>query len=301
MTKGQTWSALGLAVAGLVAAPVQAQEGPAPVNTGKVSWTLGADVATQYWFRGMAQENQGLILQPYADVTFGLLGEGDFTLDAYLGTWNSLHYDNPSSDGSSDAWFESDFFIGAAVGLPYGIALDVSYINLYNPAGGDIFAEEIDVAVSYDDTDLMDSLGVPFTLSPYALVAFEFDGGSDAGNDEGTYLELGVEPRFALTDSEDYPLTLAIPVTAGFSIEDYYEDAAGDDDFFGFLDIGAVVSMPLSFIPADYGAWEASAGVHYILLGDSTENISGSSAGNFGVTNGEDSYVYATFGISMSY
>lgn len=299
MTNGLKWCAMGLAAAGLFAAPAQAQEEPAPVNTGRVSWTLGADITTQYWFRGIAQENQGFILQPYADVTFGLLGGDDFTLDAYLGTWNSLHYDNPSSDGTVDAWYESDFFAGVAIGLPYGLALDISYINLYNPAGGDIFAEEIDFAVAYDDTDLMDSLGVPFTLAPYALLAFEFDGGSDAGTEEGTYLELGVEPSFALIDSEDYPVALTIPVTLGFSLEDYYEDATGEDESFGFLDIGAVLSVPLPFIPADYGAWEASAGVHYILLGDTTEEIAGPAG--FNVTGGEDDYVYATFGVSMSY
>lgn len=299
MIKRYTGSLLALAAAGLVGAQAQAQEEPAPVNTGKVSWTLGVDVVSEYWFRGIAQENQGWIVQPYASVTFGLMSSEDFSLDAYLGTWNSLHFDNPSSDGSADAWYESDFSVGLAMGLPYDLALDVAYINLYSPAGGDIFAEEINVVLSYDDSELMDSWGVPFSFNPHTKLAFEFDGGSDAGNNEGVYWELGVAPSFALTDSEDYPLTLSIPVVAGFSLDDYYEDANGDDEFFGYLDIGLVLSTPLSFIPADYGAWEASIGGHYLLLGDSTQSIA--SPEGFNVTDGDENEFYATFGISMSY
>lgn len=292
---------LSLAALAGMTAPALAQEGPAPVNTGKVSWTLGADLVTEYWFRGIAQENQGWILQPYVDATVNLIERGDYTLAAYAGTWNSVHFDNPTSDGDGDGdnWYEADFFAGVALGLPGGFGLDVSYLNLYAPSAGDVFAQEIDVAVSWDDTELMESFGAPdgFALGPYALVAFEIDGGSDAGSDEGIYLELGVEPSFTLTESEDYPLTLSIPIKAGFSIDDYYQDAEGDDDFFGYVDVGAVVSVPLAFIPNDYGAWTAAAGIHYIVLGDSAADI----GNDFGVTGGEDDSIYGTFGISMSY
>lgn len=302
MTSGWKLGTLGLAAtAGIVGAPAmgQAQEAlaPAPVNTGRVSWELGATVASEYWYRGIAQENQGLIVQPYATVTFGLISEGNITLDAYAGMWNSVHANNPSSDGEDNYWYEADFFAGVSMGLPHNLTLDLSYVNLYSPAAGSNFAEEIDVAVAYDDTDLMASLGAPFVLSPHAMVGFEINNGSDAGSDSGTYLELGIEPSFALTQSADYPLTLSIPVTAGFSLGNYYEDAAGDDETFGYLDIGAVFSTPLPFIPADYGTWTASAGLHYIMLGDSAADL----GRDFNVTDGEDNSVYATLGVSMSY
>ena len=298
MTNGRTLSTLGLAAAaGFVGAPAMAQEMPAPVNTGRVSWELGASAVSEYWFRGIAQENQGIIVQPYATVTFGLLSEGNLTLDAYAGTWNSVHTNNPSSDGEDNYWYESDVFAGVAIGLPHGVTLDLSYINYYSPAAGSNFSEEIDIGVSYDDRELMESLGMPFLLNPRAIVAFEINNGADAGSDEGTYLQLGIEPSFALTDSADYPLTLSIPVTAGFSLDNYYEDAAGDDETFGYLDIGAVVSTPLPFIPADYGVWTASAGLHYIALGDSAADL----GNDLGVTDGKDDSIYATFGVSMSY
>lgn len=305
----QGWALKGLSAgvfAAAVAAPsvafAQEATDPAPINTGNVSWTLGIDFVTEYWFRGIAQENQGIIAQPYADVTFSLISEGNITLDVYTGLWNSLH------ENASEEWYEADFFIGGAIGLPGGFAVDISYVNLYSPAGGTSFAEEIDVAVSYDDTALWEGFGLEgFALAPYALVAYEIDAGSDAlgrAGEEGTYLELGVEPTFALTQSGDYPLSLSVPITAGFGISDYYETGLGGDDdgedfTFGFLDIGGVVSTPLPFIPADYGAWEASAGVHYIILGDEAQDISGPQG--FNVTGDDDDSIYLTFGVSMSY
>lgn len=292
----------GLVVAGslvaALAAPALAQEDPAPVNTGAVTWTLGADLVTEYWFRGMAQENQGLIVQPYADVTFSIISEGNVTLDLYTGVWNSVHEENV------EEWYEADFFAGAVFGLPRGFSLDVSYVNYYGPDAGGEFAEEIDVALSYDDSELWGDNG--FALSPYVLLAYEIDAGADAlgtAGDEGLYLEVGIEPSFALTQGGDYPLTLSVPVTVGFGIEDYYETGLGGDDdgedfTFGFVDIGGVVSTPLPFIPADYGAWEASLGVHYILLGDEAQDISGPLGFN---VDDDDSSLYVTFGVSMTY
>ncbi len=300
MRHAQPWGQTGrlasaLALVGLLAFPslTHAQE-EAPVNTGNVSFNLGADIVTEYWFRGIGQENQGLILQPYFDVNVGLITEGEMTVDLYAGTWNSFHVDNAAGD---DIWFESDFFVGLTFGLPANFSADVSYVNLYNPDGSQSFAEEIDVALAYDDSEFWDVDFMDFAgFQPYALVAFEFSGGSDAGTSEGIYLELGVEPSITLIDSEDYPISLAVPLTLGLSLDDYYEDTTGDSDTFGYFDAGAVLSMPLSFVPNGYGQWSVSAGVHLLVLGDTAENISQA----FG-TGDDDFNVYGTFGLAMSY
>jgi len=269
--------------------PVQADEAP-PVNTGKVAFSTGFDVTTEYWFRGLGQENQGLILQPWIDATFELHSSDDLTLTGSVGIWNSLHDAVPG-----DAWYEADFYAG--VGAEMGkVAVGVTYINLYNPAGGDIFAEEIDFSLSYDDSELWGDDG--FALNPSATLAIEIDGGSDAGMNKGTYLEIAIEPGMEdIFGSTSNPVDLSIPVTLGLGLEDYYEDGAGNDDTFGFLDVGLVLSTPLDgLIPADYGSWSASFGVHCIFLGDTAETISGA----FGTGN-DDSSVYATFGITMEY
>ncbi len=280
-----------IAAAGAVAltntSPAHAQDAP-PVNTGKVAFSTGFDVTTEYWYRGLGQENQGLILQPWIDMTFELFSSDDLTLTGSVGTWNSIQDATPG-----DAWYESDFYAGVSAEMG-DLAVGVSYINLYNPAGGDIFAEEIDFSLSYDDS----GLGLPFALNPSATLAIEIDGGSDNGTNKGTYLGLAIEPGVAdILGSDTVPVGLTVPVTLGLGLDDYYEDGLGNDDTFGFIDIGLVLSTPLdAFIPADYGSWTASFGVHAIFLGDSAENISAA----FG-TGQDDSSVYATFGITMEY
>lgn len=264
-----------------------AQEAP-PVNTGKVAFSTGFDLVTEYWFRGIGQENEGLILQPWIDVSFELLATEDMTLTGSVGLWNSVQDATPG-----DAWYESDFYAGiTAESGP--VSLGASYIVLYNPAGGDIFAEEVDITLGLDVT----AWDLPECLNPTFTLAIETDGGSDAGTNKGTYLEIALEPSVAdIFGSGNCPVDLSIPMTVGLSLDDYYENGAGDCDTFGYFDIGLVLSTPLdSLVPADYGAWTASVGVHMIFLGDSAQDISAA----FG-TGDDDTSVYGTFGLSMEY
>ncbi len=267
----------------------QAQDAP-PVNTGKVAWTTGFDVVTEYWFRGIGQENEGLILQPWVDMTATLIQTDNYTLTGTVGLWNSVQDSTPG-----DAWYESDFYAGFTAKTG-DIEIGTQYVVLYNPSGGDIFAEEVNVSFGYDDSNLWGQDG--FALNPTALLAIETDGGSDAGNNKGTYLQLGIEPVFAdVCGSDSVKVDMAIPVKLGLSLDDYYENGAGDDDTFGYLDIGAVFSTPLAdLIPADYGNWTASAGVHVIFLGDTAQDISEA----FG-TGSDDYSIYGTFGLKMEY
>ena len=106
------------------------------------------------------------------------------------------------------------------------------------------------------------------------LLAIELDNGRDAGNDEGVYLEVGVEPQFQLIkEDQSFPLKLSVPATLGMSIADYYEDAANNDDFFGYFDVGGELSTPMKFMPERMGKWDATLGLHWLLLGDNLEDF----------------------------
>ena len=290
--------------AALVSSPVMAQEegiaaGP---NTGAVSFNLGVDFTTAYYYRGIAQQNQGLIYQPYADVSFQLTD----ALSVYLGTWNSVH--SNTGAGTDGQWYESDFFVGASFALSECLTADLSYIWLNAPANttADEFAQEINLALSYDDSALW---GDSFDgLQPHVLVAFETSGGSDGiggGHSKGIYYELGIAPSFVVVDSASHPITLTVPVTLGLG-SDYYEIGAGatlNDDTFGYVDAGLEFSMPLSCIPAQFGSWSVTTGVHFLFLGDNAEamNSSAGTLGGLGIGGGNDFEVIGTFGIGMSY
>ncbi len=282
-----------LAVAGAAALPTPAlADEPAEAPGSGVTLDITIDFVSEYWFRGIGQENEGLIVQPGATLTFDLFEtSGGAAVTGYVGSWNS--YQDATA---GNEWFESDMIGGFNIALPNGDSIDLSYINLYNPAGNGIFAEEIDLSYAIDDSERFGGMG----LSPYILLAVEVDGGSDAGGDEGVYLEIGIEPALAdILGSESLPVDVAVPVTLGLSLDSYYEDGMGgdDDDTFGYLDIGVVASTPLDgLIPAGLGSWEASFGVHYLYLGDTAQNISAA----FGTGN-DSSTVYATIGISTSF
>ena len=295
------------AILAMLVSPVMAQEEGAATgpNTGAVSFSMGVDFTTAYFFRGILQQDQGLIYQPYADATFQLSD----ALSVYLGTWNSIH--DETGDGVDGQWYESDFFIGAGYAISECLSLDVSYIWLNAPANNgaaglglgiagvnyDEWSQEVNIALAYDDSALW---GDSFDgLQPYVLVGIETSGSSDEGgdgfgSDKGTYYEIGIAPSFTVVDSATSPITLTIPVTLGLG-DNYFEalDDNGNtyDETFGFLDIGLDFGMPLSFVPAQFGSWEAAAGVHFLFLGDSNEDYN----------DGDDFEIIGTFGISMSY
>lgn len=236
---------------------------------------FGIDYTTQYFFRGLKQAGNGLIIQPYLNVT-GRVGKGvDFT----VGSWNSLHEGTTGTGGGLGAWYESDFTLG--FGKTFSkVRVDLTYAILHSPNDAfTVTTSEIQLNLSYDDSGMYEQS--PFGgLSPHITLVFEVDGGSDLGSNLGTYLELGVEPSYQATKE----ISLSLPVTVGLSLDDYYEDASGVDTDLGFWSIGIAASMPLSY-------WTLSLGVQFLSLNESNEVLNG----------GDDSEVIGSVGLSLSW
>ncbi len=296
----------GAITVGLTSTPAMADGHEAP-NQGAVSVSGNFTITNEYFFRGIFQENQGMIYQPDLTVTFDLTAAGLEGVSAYVSTWNSIH-DGPSSHTGSNGgqWYESDFLVGINFNILERLNADVSYIVYYGPSAGGIFAEEIDLKLVFDDADLWTEEGfLAAGLQPYALVAFETDGAADGlstgggtvGSSEGIYLELGIEPSFDWVISEDLTIAMSVPVKVGLSLDDYYESVnptttALEDEDFGFFSVGLTGSIPLDFIPADYGAWSLSASVTYLHVNDDFN-------GNFaGVDNDR---IIGTLGVGFEY
>jgi hypothetical protein len=109
-------------------------------------------------------------------------------------------------------------------------------------------------------------------LQPHAILAFELKGKRDGGNDRGIYAEFGISPSMGIGKVGEDDLTLTLPITAGFSLGNYYERTnGGSNDAFGFLQFGGQVSAPMSFLPARMGAWLGYVGLSLIVLGGNNE------------------------------
>ncbi len=282
------WS---LAVTAALAAPsaVFAQDAEADVeaddpNTGGLTLTGGVDYTTAYFFRGYNQEDTGLIIQPYATVTAGLVANDNFALNGYVGIWNSFHEEKTLFAGTGPStWYESDLFGG--LDFVFGkFTLGTVYTFYTYPNGAFNTIQEIGFKVAYDDTDFMEGKFV--ALKPYAAIYFET---ADGNGTEDTYLELGITPSFALGESG---VTLAVPVVVGMSIDDYYFDDSGDDELLGYGSIGLFASLPLSD-NGKFGTWTLTGGVQYIqLFADSAE------LANDG---GDDNEILGKVGVSFAY
>lgn len=252
--------------------------------------SLGVDYTNAYYFRGIVQEDHAFILQPYATLTLDLWEHEDFTLNATAGTWNSFH-DSPTNAQHTDTfvenWYEADFILGLGLTIDK-LTLGAQYIWYTSPSDSFQTVTELDLFASYDDSELLGA----WKLLPSVLVAFETgdDFADGADTQQGVYFQVGINPGFSVKLCEHADLAINFPVTLGLSLDDYYEDASGDDDAFGFLSAGVKASMPLP-IPESYGSWSISASLTALLLGNHTADYNDDREANF----------VATVGISASF
>mgnify|MGYP001216487638 CR=1 FL=1 len=246
-------------------------------NEGKIALSLGTDASHAYFFRGIKNERKGLIVQPYAEVSFSLLekDEGLNSVKLLIGQRNSLHSAPSGSPETSSytgirqrdqtlaTWYESDFFSGIALGIENWKA-DITYASYLSPNHSFGTVQELSFTLTMDDREFF---LVP--IEPHVGLAIELDGQSDRGSSEGVYFELGIKPRLELLDGVT---SIKFPVTLGLSLSNYYENGAGLDNTFGYFDIGAVASLPIT-APRSFGEWELTGGVHLLALGGYLETI----------------------------
>ena len=246
-------------------------------NEGRVSVGAGIDFVTSYYFRGIVQETGGFIAQPYLEAGLSLYEGDNGSVSLAAGTWNSLHSRTDAGfPGAAGIYYENDFYAGLGLGFAGGWGADVTFTSYMSPRGSWGTVKELAVGLSHDDI-----------IAPYITLAFEIDG-SAAGDNEGTYLELGIEPSLPLDDA---PVSVSFPVAIGLSPSDYY-DPGGVNEAYGFFNVGAMLGVPLSGIPAEWGSWELTAGVQLLFMGDALKTINGTD---------DDVEPIAIFGLSLGY
>lgn len=273
------------------AAPAQPADAAAPAEPTPESKAIGlqvnVDVTNAYFYRGILQQDHGVIVQPAAKLTLNLMTDGDFKLDALVGTWNSFG-DNAGTNTSAlvEYWYESDLIAGFS--LTKGkLSLTTTYTFLTSPSDAFQTVQELDMTLAFDDSEYLG----PFALHPYALLAVETGANASDGADSnnGVYLELGVAPGFTFLIGET-TVAVSFPMSVGLSLYDYYQDAAGNDSGFGFFQAGARASLPLPF-GERLGQWSLNAGVYGLFLGSQTAAFNG----------GDHDELIATVGVQVNF
>ena len=274
-----------------LAMPASAQDAADP-NPGAITISGAIDFSNAYMFRGIPQDDSGLILWPYFDLGIApYSGDGGLkSVSVNFGTWNSLNTGNAGLDGpTSQLWYESDFYATVGFGFGGGTSLAATYTAYTSPNGLFTTVKEFSLKVAVDDSAALGAAA----LKPYALFAFEFDadafvGQADGGLEAGRYLELGVAPGIALPRA-----SLTFPVKVGLSLGNYYEILSEDlltseDETFGFFSLAGTVTVPFTSMPTKFGSWNVHGGVEYLRLGERNQA--------FG-----ENQVVGTVGIGFSY
>ncbi len=308
------------ALVAFLVAPAWAED-PAPSppttpNTGAFSFTFNLVFPTSYYFRGIAQSNAGFHFEPYAEVKVNLYegGEKDILTSGYFKVAGFSHFQSEAAPITRN-YYEQDLYLTGGLVLLKRLTLESGW-NLYAyPSGLASQVQEVVGKVSFDDSGLW-----PFklpgdqdiALSPYVLVAGETSGGADGaapfGGRHGIYLEMGIDPGYTVDFSKDWSARFHLPFTLGLSLAHYYEVATSTgvtDKTFGYADQGFAADVPLKFIPARYGKWTFSAGVHLLWLGSNNKLLAGPSSASalngLNVTGGKGFEVWGVTGIKLEY
>ncbi len=250
------------------------QEGEGP-NHGRFHFSFNSDFTTAYMFRGILQERNGFIWQPSADVAFTLY-EGDGVLSSAavgFGIWNSVQTEKTGYSGNGPSnLYETDYYPSVTLGWSPGIETSLTYLLYTGPNGSFDTVQQLDLGVAYDDSELLGA----WALSPAATFSFELENSSFGSDQTGKYFELTIEPGLDLTlpieAADDYPITTSFPMALGLSMDKYYADGTGNQTF-GFYSFGLAMSVPISFIPQELGAWSIGAAINCYVLSDTLKQL----------------------------
>ena len=246
------------------------------------SFTFGTSVTDKYYFRGYLQEDQGVIVQPYAELGISLINSEavsdddtpTYTVDFTGGIWNSVHSSKTGFSGTGpSSWYESDQY-GGLTFTTGDLSIGLLYTNYSYPSGAARSIGEVQASIAYAiplGGNAEDPGDVDFTLTLGAIGAYEV---YDGNGDEDAYLEVDVTPEVAF-ETGGTDLTLSFPFVVGASLKDYYFDNTGSEEFFGFFSVSATLGVPLP-MPAKYGEWTLSGGLTYVYLNaESLQTLNG--------------------------
>lgn len=237
----------------------------------RISGDLGLTILNAYNTRGIIVQNDGVIFQPYVNVYLNLYrGEGIInSVSIQAGLWgdlsSNLKVSDPSRDEATRHFTELDFIPGASVTFLKRFTLTLLYNRYIAPAGGYNSGQWLQGILGYDDSGL---IFPNFSFQPLFKALYELPSDTPAGlRGHSWYFEPSLTPNYTFFANTKYPLNVGLNFTLGLGTEFYAGEA------FGYFAFGPQVSVPLGFIPSDFGKWTVSAGYRHYYLGETTAAI----------------------------
>jgi hypothetical protein len=308
---------LALALVAAFVAPVWAEEPPPPPNSGALSLTINLNFPTSYYFRGIAQSNAGFQFEPYLELKANVYqgDEKDVVTGGFLKVAGFSHFNSVAPPITTN-YYEQDVYVSGGLVLLKRLTLEAGWnLYAYPGIGSAAQVQEVFGKVSLDDSGLW-PFKLPgdqdFALSPYVLIAGETSGGADGaapfGGQPGIYMELGIDPGYVFDIDKRWSVRFHLPFVLGLSLNDYYQVATitgVQNKTFGYADLAFAADVPLKFMPARYGRWTFTSGLHLLWLGSNNQLLAGPPSLNalngLNVTGGSAFNVWGVLGLRMEY
>jgi hypothetical protein len=238
-----------------------AQDAVSPEVQPRFSGSAAIGLADKYIYHGYILENQGAIVQPEFEVLARFYSGPGFATKASLRLYIFSSFQTHESraektDAMIQAWYEVQVETGIVLELAKRFTLSVSYVRFESPNQAFIAANAAELILSLDDSDWLGACA----LHPHLSWFRPFPGGWES-SDEGSYFELGIEPEGTIGKGER-PVTISFPIALGLGQKRYYLG-----EHFGFFSAGVAVSVPLAFIPSNWGDWSVGLSATYYRLG----------------------------------
>ena len=251
------------------AAPVLAED--AAEEESIFSGVAQLDFTNAYYFRGILQEREGTLFQPWMELYLKLYSADEGFLRGVsvgAGIWNSFQSERTGAVNDPQWLYETDLYPLITLQFAGGVSLTTIYYLYTSPNAAFSNVQELNFKLAWDDSDTFGK----FAVHPWANFAIETNKTS-FGPHPGQGVQMGIAPTLYASDAEEYAVTVTAPMELGLGINRYYENAGGGENTFGYANVGLLASLPLSFMPEGAGSWTLSAGAKYYAFSETLENV----------------------------
>lgn len=224
----------------------------------------GLGYATAYYHAGYRQQNSGLLFQPFVTPYLLWSPTERVVIQPYLTLWNSTsvvdgqkqlvetssveipgHSHGPAGQLRRLEQPQALLELMGGVYLTAGdLSLDVKYA-WYNASPFTAFApiQEVGGKLNYDvlGSGRDPSSSYAIGLKPFAAVYYETQNSRPR---QGTYAETGIEP-FIRCGVCGKRAAVSLPLFVGLSVNDYYVNATGTNEPFGYAAGGVTFGIPV--------------------------------------------------------
>jgi hypothetical protein len=253
-------SAIALAAVTLASLPSSAA-----AEESRFSGVAQLGLTNAYYFRGILNEKDGLIAQPWGEVYANLYSSEEGLIrdvTAGFGVWLSIHTEETLATNGPESLYEADYYPLLSIDFAGGFNLLTTYYFYDSPNGAwDTAVQEMNFKLSYDDSEFLG-------LAPWMNIATETHSTS-LGNSSGTGIQFGIEPTVYEADA----FSLSLSAELGLALDDYYEGVDSEENAFGYANLGAGVDVPIT------DTWSAAVSFKYFLFGDDLETVNGGDGG----------------------